>query len=134
MAHWQEALPPDRFVEAEYEALVADPEPHARRLVAACGLEWNDACLAPHRNIRRINTASLWQARQPISRSSAGAAMNPGSASYGSSRRRVEARRHKGLRPAIGRQTSAQERKAPCGGFRETCFGSRSGGRGTANL
>jgi tetratricopeptide (TPR) repeat protein len=70
MAHWREALPPDRFVEAEYEALVADPEPHTRRLVAACGLEWNDACLAPHRNTRRIKTASLWQARQPIYRTS----------------------------------------------------------------
>ena len=70
MAHWREALPPDRFVEAEYEALVADPEPHTRRLVAACGLEWNEACLAPHRNTRRIKTASLWQARQPIYRTS----------------------------------------------------------------
>ena len=70
MAHWREVLPPDRFVEVDYEALVADPEPHARRLVAACGLEWNDACLAPHRNTRRIKTASVWQARQPIYRTS----------------------------------------------------------------
>jgi tetratricopeptide (TPR) repeat protein len=70
MAHWREVLPPDRFVEVDYEALVADPEPHARRLVAASGLEWNDACLAPHRNPRRITTASVWQARQPIYRTS----------------------------------------------------------------
>ncbi len=70
MAHWRQILPSDRFVEVDYEALVADPEPHSRRLVAACGLEWNDSCLAPHRNTRTINTASLWQARQPIYRSS----------------------------------------------------------------
>jgi Sulfotransferase family/Tetratricopeptide repeat len=70
MAHWREVLPPDRFVEVEYEALVADPEPQARRLIGACGLEWNDACLAPHLNTRAINTASLWQARQPIYRTS----------------------------------------------------------------
>ena len=70
MAHWRDVLPPDRFVEVDYEALVADPEPHSRRLLAACGLEWNDACLAPHRNTRTINTASLWQARQPIYRTS----------------------------------------------------------------
>ena len=38
MAHWRAVLPPDRFVEVDYEALVADPEPHARRLIAACGL------------------------------------------------------------------------------------------------
>jgi tetratricopeptide (TPR) repeat protein len=70
MAHWRDVLPPDRFVEVDYEALVADPEPHARRLVAACGLAWNDACLAPHLNGRTIQTASVWQARQPIYRSS----------------------------------------------------------------
>ena len=70
MAHWRDALPPDRFVEVDYEDLVADPETHSRRLVAACGLEWNEACLSPHRNARRINTASVWQARQPIYRTS----------------------------------------------------------------
>jgi tetratricopeptide (TPR) repeat protein len=70
MAHWREVLPPDRFVEVDYEALVADPEPQARRLIAACGLEWNDMCLAPHLNTRKIATASVWQARQPIYRTS----------------------------------------------------------------
>ncbi len=70
MAHWREVLPPDRFIEIDYEELVADPEPTTRRLLAACGLAWNDACLAPHLNRRRIMTASLWQARQPIYRTS----------------------------------------------------------------
>ncbi|MGA7196339.1 sulfotransferase family protein, partial [Roseiarcus sp.] len=70
MAHWREVLPPDRFVEVEYEALVADLEPQARRLIAACGVEWNDASLEPHRNTREITTASIWQARQPIYRTS----------------------------------------------------------------
>jgi tetratricopeptide (TPR) repeat protein len=70
MAHWRQVLPPDRFVEVDYEALVTEPEPHVRRLVSVCGLEWNDACLAPHRNPRRITTASVWQARQPIYRTS----------------------------------------------------------------
>jgi tetratricopeptide (TPR) repeat protein len=70
MAHWREALPPDRLIEVDYEALVADPEPQVRRLISACGLDWNDACLEPHRNTGKITTASLWQARQPIYRSS----------------------------------------------------------------
>jgi hypothetical protein len=70
MAHWREVLPPDRFVEVDYETLVADPEPQTRRLIASCGLEWNDACLAPHLNARKIATASLWQARQPVYRTS----------------------------------------------------------------
>jgi tetratricopeptide (TPR) repeat protein len=70
MAHWREVLPPNRLIELDYEALVAHPEPQARRLIISCGLEWDDACLAPHRNTRRINTMSLWQARQPIYRTS----------------------------------------------------------------
>jgi tetratricopeptide (TPR) repeat protein len=70
MAHWREVLPPDRFIEINYEALVADPEPSVQRLIFACGLVWNDACLEPHRNDGKITTASLWQARQPIYRTS----------------------------------------------------------------
>ncbi len=70
MAHWREVLPPDRFIEVDYEALVADPEPLTRQLIATCGLDWDDACLAPHLNQRQISTASLWQARQPIYRTS----------------------------------------------------------------
>jgi tetratricopeptide (TPR) repeat protein len=70
MAHWREELPPDRLIEVDYEALVADPEPQVRRLISACGLEWHDACLEPHRNTGKITTASLWQARQPIYRTS----------------------------------------------------------------
>ena len=52
MAHWRKVLPPDRLVEVDYEALVSDPGPQARRLISACGLAWNDACLEPHRNTR----------------------------------------------------------------------------------
>jgi hypothetical protein len=70
MAHWRAVLPAERFIEVDYEVLVADPEPLTRRLVAACGLDWDEACLAPHRNRRAIGTASLWQARQPIYRTS----------------------------------------------------------------
>jgi tetratricopeptide (TPR) repeat protein len=70
MAHWRAVLPADRFLEVDYDDLVADPEPVTRRLLAASGLDWNDACLAPQHNARAINTASLWQARQPIYRTS----------------------------------------------------------------
>jgi tetratricopeptide (TPR) repeat protein len=72
MEHWRSALPADRFVEVDYEALVAEPEPAARRLVAACGLDWDPACLEPERNTRIVRTASKWQARQPIAAGSVG--------------------------------------------------------------
>ncbi len=70
MQHWREALPPERFLEVDYEAMVSDREAETRRLVAFCGLEWDEACLRPERNPRNITTASRWQVRQPVYRSS----------------------------------------------------------------
>jgi tetratricopeptide (TPR) repeat protein len=66
MEHWRAVLPPDRFIDVDYENLVADREPVTRRLVAFTGLDWHDACLEPERNERVIATMSLWQARQPV--------------------------------------------------------------------
>jgi tetratricopeptide (TPR) repeat protein len=72
MDHWRRVLPPESFLEVDYEAVVADPEREARRLVAFCGLPWDDACLHPEANRRAIATASLWQARQKIHSGSIG--------------------------------------------------------------
>ena len=63
-------MPPDRFIEVEYEDLTHAPEPIIRRIVAACGLPWNDACLRPESNPRAVKTPSKWQTRQPIYRTS----------------------------------------------------------------
>jgi hypothetical protein len=70
MEHWRSALPANRFTEVEYATLIADREAETRRLVAFCGLEWNNACLAPERNARVVTTASVWQARQPVYKTS----------------------------------------------------------------
>jgi tetratricopeptide (TPR) repeat protein len=71
-AHWRRVLPPERFIEVDYEALTADPEPVVRKLIAACGLDWDDSCLQPEQNARVVKTPSKWQARQPIYRTSVG--------------------------------------------------------------
>jgi tetratricopeptide (TPR) repeat protein len=68
--HWRDVLPADRFVEVDYEELTRAPEPMIRRIIDACGLPWNDACLRPERNPRAVRTPSKWQARQPIYRNS----------------------------------------------------------------
>ncbi len=68
--HWRDVLPADRFVEVEYEDLTGAPEPAIRRIVAACGLPWDEACLRPERNPRAVKTPSKWQTRQPIYRNS----------------------------------------------------------------
>jgi tetratricopeptide (TPR) repeat protein len=70
MRHWCRILPADRFIETDYEALIVDREAQTRRLIAFCGLEWSDACLTPERNPRVVKSASLWQARQPVYRTS----------------------------------------------------------------
>ncbi len=68
--HWRRVLPADRFLEVDYENLTSAPEPVIRRIIAACGLTWHDACLRPESNPRAVKTPSKWQARQPIYRTS----------------------------------------------------------------
>jgi tetratricopeptide (TPR) repeat protein len=68
--HWRTVLPSDRWLDVHYEDVVTDPERTARRLIAFCGLEWDPACLRPEVNRDEVRTASSWQARQPIYRSS----------------------------------------------------------------
>jgi tetratricopeptide (TPR) repeat protein len=70
MAHWRQVLPEGAFLEVRYEDLVTDNEAQTRRLIAYCGLEWNDACLKSHETKRSVRTASVTQVRQPIYTSS----------------------------------------------------------------
>ena len=71
MKHWQAVLPaPIHHV--DYEETVDDLEGVARRLLEACGLEWEPACLEFHRNSRPVQTASFSQVRQPVYRGSVG--------------------------------------------------------------
>lgn len=69
---WRAKLP-GGFHEIRYEELIADPEGQARALIAACGLDWEEACLDFHKTERRVSTISLHQVRQPIYASSSGA-------------------------------------------------------------
>ena len=68
--HWRSVVPADRFIEIDYEELSSRPEPVIRRIIAACGLAWHDACLRPESNPRAVKTPSKWQTRQPIYRTS----------------------------------------------------------------
>lgn len=65
MAHWRRVLPGYMF-ELRYEALVQAPEQQIRALLAYCGLEWDEKCLAFDRQQRQVRTASSAQVRQPI--------------------------------------------------------------------
>ena len=69
MRHWRAVLP-SPVHEQSYESLVESLESESRRLIDFCGLDWDDRCLDFHRTERSVHTASGWQVRQPIYRSS----------------------------------------------------------------
>ena len=71
MDHWRAVLPV-RPLEIVYEELVANPEAVSRQLVAYCGLDWDDRCLAFHESPRAVQTMSKLQVRQPIFTTSVG--------------------------------------------------------------
>ena len=70
MEHWKSVLPEGRILEIRYEDIVADLPTQARRMVAHCGLEWEDTCLEFHKNMRPVRTASIAQVRQPLYKTS----------------------------------------------------------------
>lgn len=71
MAHWREMLP-DRFLEVDYEDLVANQESVTRQLLSHCDLAWEESCLAFERNDAPSLTASAAQVREPIHARSVG--------------------------------------------------------------
>jgi tetratricopeptide (TPR) repeat protein len=72
MAHWREVLPSEAMLEVDYEDVVSDTKTQVRRLLAYCGLAWDDACLRYYESRRPVRTASAVQVRQPLFSSSIG--------------------------------------------------------------
>lgn len=70
MAHWQRVLPEGVMIEVRYEELVENFEANVRRLLAHCGLDWDERCLAFHQTARQVSTASAAQVRRPIYKTS----------------------------------------------------------------
>jgi len=69
MDHWYSHLPLDIF-DLDYQALVKFPEKVTLRLANYLGLEWDEEFLDFHRREGQVETASLWQVRQPLYRTS----------------------------------------------------------------
>jgi tetratricopeptide (TPR) repeat protein len=72
MDHWNAVLPAGSMLEVDYEDVIEDLEGQARRILAYCGLPWDDRCLSFHEAERPVETASLAQVRRPLYRSSVG--------------------------------------------------------------
>ena len=69
MAHYDQVLP-GRVHRVIYEDLVEDLEGQVRRLLAYCGLPFEDGCLRFYDNDRPVRTVSSEQVRRPIYRDS----------------------------------------------------------------
>jgi tetratricopeptide (TPR) repeat protein len=65
MRHWQQVLP-GKILTVHYEETVQDLEGQVRRILAHCGLPFEEACLRYHENPRTVRTASSEQVRRPI--------------------------------------------------------------------
>lgn len=70
MAHWRHVLPDGTMLEVQYESLVDDISAEAQRMIAYCDLAWNPRCLEFQNAARAVATASLYQVRQPLYRTS----------------------------------------------------------------
>jgi tetratricopeptide (TPR) repeat protein len=67
LAHFDEVLP-GRVHRVIYERMVEDTEAEVRRLLAYCGLDYDERCLRFYENDRAVRTASSEQVRSPIFR------------------------------------------------------------------
>jgi tetratricopeptide (TPR) repeat protein len=67
MDHWDRVLP-GRILRVQHEDVLADLEGSVRRILAHCGLPFEEACVQFHRTERRVHTASAEQVRRPINR------------------------------------------------------------------
>lgn len=65
MEHWRGVLPLP-MLEVDYEDLVGDQEGTSRKLLEFLDLSWTDRVLDFHQTERAVQTASLWQVRQPL--------------------------------------------------------------------
>jgi hypothetical protein len=65
MQHWGRVMP-GRIYELRYESMIEDQRGETQRLLAFCGLDWEDACAQFHENPDPSTTASAAQVRQPI--------------------------------------------------------------------
>jgi tetratricopeptide (TPR) repeat protein len=65
MQHWHQVLP-GKVLDVHYEETVTDLEAQVRRILAHCGLPFEQTCVRFHETERAVKTASSEQVRQPI--------------------------------------------------------------------
>ena len=66
MQHWLTVLPKGSILEVGYEDVIQQPERSIRRLLSDLQLDFEGACLEPHKSKQPVLTASAAQVRQPL--------------------------------------------------------------------
>jgi len=69
MSHWHRLFP-GQILEINYEDIVEDLESNARKLLDYIGVDWQPEVLKFNELERPVKTASVWQVRQPIYKTS----------------------------------------------------------------
>ena len=69
MEHWERQFP-GQITSVNYESIVAAPEDEISRLLQFIGAPWSKDCLKFHENDNTVRSASNWQVRQPLYKSS----------------------------------------------------------------
>lgn len=69
MHHWQQVFP-NQILEVQYEDVVENTEAMARKMLDYIGVSWEDQVLNFSELDRPVKTASVWQVRQPIYKTS----------------------------------------------------------------
>ncbi len=69
MDHWKKCFP-DMIMDVHYEDLIEQPDIITRDMLAHLKLNWDDVCLDQSHNSGAVFTASQYQVRQPIYKSS----------------------------------------------------------------
>ncbi len=70
MEHWQASFPADAILHLPYERLIDEQEPWSRKMIEFIGLPWDERCIDFHLTKRTVGSASNWQVRQQINRTS----------------------------------------------------------------
>lgn len=71
MAHWKRLLP-NRILTIDYETLIQEPETETKKILQHCRLPWDARVLQFDKLQRTVKTASVWQVRQPLYKTSIG--------------------------------------------------------------
>ena len=69
MSFWHNSFP-DEIYDLSYENLIKNQDEETKKLIKFCNLNWEEACLLPHKNKKKVATASLAQIRKPVYKTS----------------------------------------------------------------